>query len=99
MSDLDTCLHPNAVPAVAILPLHAHSDHNIQAVTLAKSRVTVGQAALSRMIGRGCRVSLPALDAIFTLHLMPDVSHADWSDALVLSGPDGSIEVGQGGRL
>ncbi|MES2075948.1 MAG: FliM/FliN family flagellar motor switch protein [Pseudomonadota bacterium] len=65
---------------------------------LARAGVTPADAALARLVGRGCAARLEALDATLELRLA-DGAAVDWSQAVSLAGPFGLVELAQGARL
>jgi type III secretion protein Q len=99
MSELGSHVHPDITPAATISPMRAQQDGNIDTVSLVRATVAPGQAALSRMIGRGCRARLRSLDAVFTIQLGVGEPKSDWPAAIVLDGPAGPIEIEEGARL
>ncbi|MET3133329.1 type III secretion protein Q [Oxalobacteraceae bacterium GrIS 1.11] len=66
--------------------------------SLAVASLSRSQAELSLRIGLGCHAAVPALDAIFSVHLDSETS-PDWPEALRLSAPFGEIELMHGARL
>lgn len=77
------------------------SGHGAQTGLLVRAQVSTDEAALTRLVGRGCSAPLPALDAVLSLH-PADPAQADagtWNDSLSLQGPFGCIEFAQGARL
>ncbi|NRR30411.1 FliM/FliN family flagellar motor switch protein [Oxalobacteraceae bacterium] len=71
--------------------------HVVEAV-LARASITPADAALARLVGRGCQVGLEALDATLELQLADGIV-ADWSQALLMTGSFGVIELAQGARF
>lgn len=107
MPDMDVladCLASDAEPPVAA----ADSPVKVRAMAagaatpavldLAAASVTAAQTSLSRMIGRGRSIALPGQDAELSLHVVQDEGLVR-SDALVLHGAFGAIEVAQGVRF
>lgn len=98
MPDLDAFADDHAAAASSYGP--SSSIDNASAL-LVRASVSADHAALSRLLGCGCSIALPALDAVLSLH-PADAAQRDaeaWNDALTLQGAFGSIAFAQGVRL
>ncbi|WP_211474752.1 type III secretion system cytoplasmic ring protein SctQ [Collimonas humicola] len=69
-------------------------------VSLGKTTATTAQVALSRQIACGCSVKFEGAGADVVLDIdLAGEAVPDYSDALVMGGPFGTIELAQGSRL
>lgn len=71
-------------------------------IDLLRPTLSTESMLLSRQIGRVCKADLPELGGAACLSLelaSPMLADCDWTDNVVLTGPFGTIEVAQGGRL
>jgi len=93
MSDLDAPIYAHA-SSHAILP----PNGSVPALALARARVTAAHAAVSRMVGMGCHIEIPSLDAVLAIHLA-GAADVDVSQAIVLKCGEGVIQLAEGARL
>lgn len=92
-----TSIHAADVPPTPMSTISSDTG-SPRPVKLTCASVTPEHATLSRTIGCGCSAEIMDGNALLSLHLAQDVE-PDWSDAVVLAGPFGLIELAQGARL
>ncbi len=99
MSEPETPFRQDHLPAATILNTRDLKGLAVRAAPVAAIRIGASRASLSRIVGQGLQVTLPAMDATLAIHLTTHNQPAAWPAAWSLSGPDGACDIEEGARL